>query len=105
MASTQQPPMYVPPPNVYPEQVTHPVTTPTAAIDKVSGERFKVAFFAALGFAFLSHPGIYHIVNQIFIAFTREQNEIITEWGTPTTKGIFLHSIVFFLFMLFVMYR
>lgn len=104
----QQPPIYVAPPNRFPMDQAQAQPTQNGGvhgIDKASGERFKIAFLAACGFALLAHPVVFRVVNHVFAAFTQEQNEIITEWGNPTTKGMIVHALVFFGFMLFLMYR
>lgn len=70
---------------------------------KQTGKRFKVAFFAAIAFFVLSNTVAYRIMNQVFLAFTGKTNEILSEAGFPTAKGMFLHTVAFFLVALVLM--
>jgi hypothetical protein len=102
----QQPPTYIPPPQHY-----LPPSTPVLPVDlhttpqKEHGKRINIAFFAAVAFFALSHPIAYRVMNHAFTAFTGSVHEIISENGAPTMKGHFLHSVVFFVVMMFILLR
>lgn len=66
----------------------------------MAGRKFKAAFFATIVFFVLSNHATYRVVNQVFLAFTGKTNEIITEAGFPSSKGLFLHAFVFFIVVL-----
>jgi hypothetical protein len=100
-----QPPTFIPPPQQFmPAQngIVIPPALPTPA-EKQKGKIINIAFFATLAFFVLSHPIAYRITNQVFTAFTGKINEILSEVGCPTMKGNFLHTVVFFVFMLFLL--
>jgi F420-0:gamma-glutamyl ligase-like protein len=102
--SIQQPPTFTPPPQNY-----LPPTIPSAVTavnpQREQGKRINVAFFAAVAFFVLSHPMAYRVMNHAFTAFSGSVHEIITESGAPTMKGHFLHSVVFFCVILFILMR
>lgn len=94
----EQPPTYVPPPQHYlPPPLPSPHTITPEAQQRQAGRKFKVAFFATIAFVVLSNTVTYRIMNQIFLAFTGKTNEVVSEAGFPTSKGIFLHACVFFI--------
>lgn len=103
----QQPPTFIPPPQQY-----MPGPTPAAmfaaskkASEKEVGKRIQVAFLATVAFVVLSNPIAYRIMNQVYMAFTGHLNEIMLETGIPSGKGVFLHTVIFFLFMLFILLK
>ena len=94
----EQPPTYIPPPqHYYQAPQPSPQDTHGPSQEKAAGRKFKAAFYATVAFIALSNIVVYRLVNQVFLAFTGKANEIVSEMGLPTTKGIFLHSFVFFL--------
>lgn len=93
----EQPPTYMPPPQHYlpPQQIQQqPVHGQN---EKMAGRKFKAAFFATVAFFVFSNPTTYRIMNQVFLAFTGKTNEIVTEAGFPSSKGMFLHAFIFFI--------
>ncbi len=110
-----QPPTYMAPPQQYkgmykpvatpaPENPTMNIAVPLERTEKQKGHLFKLAFFATIGFIALSHHVSYRVVNSIWSAFTGKTNEITCELGCPTIKGVLLHSVVFFIFMMFLLF-
>ena len=96
-----QPPTYIPPPQNYmPATLPYPMVTNP---QREKGKKINIAFFATLTFFALSHPIAYRVMNQVFTAFTGQVHEIITESGAPTIKGHFLHSVIFFVVVLFLL--
>jgi F420-0:gamma-glutamyl ligase-like protein len=78
---------------------------PVANPEREKGKKINIAFFATVAFFVLSHPIAYRVMNHAFTAFSGTVHEIITETGAPTMKGHFLHSIVFFIVMLFLLMK
>ena len=110
-----QPPTYIPPAQQY-KGMYQPVASPAPAetyayqpvsiprTEKQKGKLFKIAFLITIGFVVLSHHVIYRVVNSIWSAFTGKAHEITCEIGCPTTHGVLLHSVVFFLYVLVILY-
>jgi hypothetical protein len=73
--------------------------------EREKGRKINTAFFATVAFFALSHPIAYRVMNQIFMAFSGQVHEIITESGAPTIKGHFLHSVIFFVVILFLLMK
>jgi F420-0:gamma-glutamyl ligase-like protein len=80
-------------------------TPPVASPEREKGKKINIAFFATVAFFVLSHPIAYRVMNHAFTAFSGSVHEIITETGAPTMKGHFLHSVVFFVVILFLLMR
>lgn len=109
-----QPPTYIPPPQVY-KGSYRPVpgsvaanqvpSLPAEGTERQKGQTFRIAFFAAIGFFVLSHPIAYRVVNQVVSLVTGKTSEIMTEIGTATTKGVVLHAVVFFVFIMVLLFR
>lgn len=94
----EQPPTYMPPPQNYmPPPPPAQNQNNNNSHEKLAGRKFKTAFLATVAFVVLSNPVSYKIMNQVFLAFTGRLNEIVSEVGFPTTKGMFLHAFVFFI--------
>jgi hypothetical protein len=98
----EQPPTFVPPPQY--NHVPPPPVVSTITPEKRQGHKFKVAFFITIAFVVLSHPIAYRITNQVVLVFTGKTNEIITELGGISLKGMLLHVAVFFVVVL-VLFR
>jgi hypothetical protein len=76
-----------------------------ATTEKRKGQKIKIAFYLAVLFALLSYNGTYRAVNMMYSAFTSKPFEIMSESGCPTTKGVLLHSAIFFGIVLFMLYH
>lgn len=100
----QQPPTYIPPPQNYVPQMLPTPQSPAVA-EKETGRHINIAFFATVAFFALSHPIAYRIMNQVFMAFTGRVHEVMNEAGAPTMKGHFLHSVIFFVVVLFLLMK
>lgn len=114
-----QPPTYMPPPQIYQGQRVPAVPSPTneyftqgstnvsvpvERTERQKGQLFKIAFLSTVGFFILSHHVVYRVVNSLWSAFTGKTHEITCEMGCPTTKGVFLHSIIYFLYMMVLLF-
>lgn len=74
----------------------------TKAADLSTGRKFKVATFLTLAFVLLSHPQAYKIMNYII---TLRGDPILNEFGQPTWFGIILHTVIFFIVALILLYK
>lgn len=104
----EQPPTYMPPPQHYlppPQQPGYSNVAHDQTNAKTTGRKFQIAFFASIAFAIISNVVTYRVVNQLFLAFTGKTNEVMSEAGFPTTKGIFLHTCIFFVVMMVLMQK
>lgn len=70
-----------------------------------SGFKFKVAFYATVLFAVLSHPAAYRVLNQTVSVITGSPHEVLSELGVVTMKGLFLACVLFFFLMLLLVFR
>jgi hypothetical protein len=61
------------------------------------GQKIKVAFYTAILFVLLSYSGVYRVTNNIVSAFLNQPFDVVSEHGCPTMKGVFLHTIAFFI--------
>jgi hypothetical protein len=64
--------------------------------EKEKGQKIKIAFYATVLFALLSHASAYRIMNMVYNAITSKPFELLSEQGAPTIKGVVIHSIIFF---------
>lgn len=69
--------------------------------DKQKGKHFKIAVLSTFIFIVLSNMNTYRLSNQIYQAVTNRMYQLITEDGMPTFKGIFIHSLIFFIIIMF----
>jgi hypothetical protein len=60
------------------------------------GRKIKIAFYAAILFVILSYSGTYRLVNTAVSAITNKPFDVVSEDGSPTIKGVFLHTLLFF---------
>lgn len=65
------------------------------------GRKIKATFYSAILFIILSYGGTYRVTNNILSAFMNSDFEIINDEGCPTMKGIFLHTVLFFIIAFF----
>lgn len=65
------------------------------------GRKIKATFYSALLFIILSYGGTYRVTNIILSAFMNSSFDIVNEEGCPTVKGIFLHTVIFFIIAFF----
>lgn len=86
--------------NPYPVQAAVEVSPVN---EKKTGQKVKIAFYLAVLFALLSYHGTYRAMNMIYASFTSQPFEIQSETGCPTTKGVLLHSVIFFLAVMFLL--
>lgn len=82
--------------------VTYAATSLTPS-EKRKGQKIKVAFYATMMFALLSYTGVYRAVNVMYNAITSRPFEVVDDNGSPTIKGLMVHSIAFFFGILFLM--
>lgn len=80
-------------------------TKPPTANEKQTGRKIKQAFYATLLFLLLSYVGVYRAMNVFYKAVTSREAEIVDEHGSPTLKGMVVHSIIFFFVMLFLIFK
>jgi hypothetical protein len=69
--------------------------------DKNKGQRFRIAVIATILFVILSSASAYRLTNQLYQAVTNRMYQIIGEDSNPTFKGIVIHSIIFFLIVMY----
>lgn len=99
----EQPPTYIPPPQIHTYgRPLHDSLAQSANADKHVGMKFRTAFLATVAFVLLSNMVAYRLVNQLFWAFTGKTNEVLSDMGVPTAKGMFLHGCIFFVTMVLV---
>lgn len=67
---------------------------------EVTVQKVKYAFYAAIAFFVLSTPVTYRFLSESIGFFMNTTGFFDAEKGAPTVKGIFLHSGVFFVFMM-----
>lgn len=66
-------------------------------MEKSNSEKWLSAAIYALLFIVISHPAMYKLVNAIFGTLTGQSFLVSDAAGCPTTLGLVLHMIVFFL--------
>lgn len=103
----QQPPMYMPPPQQFhPPPLTFSAAenalAQKVATERRAGQKFRVAFLATIWFIVFSNIGTYRITNNIYASFAGKAHEILTDAGMPTIKGYFLHTFLFFVFVVII---
>jgi len=72
--------------------------------DKNKGQKFRIAVIATISFVILSSPAAYRLTNQLYQALTNRMYQVISEDSNATFKGIVMHSIVFFLIIMYNLY-
>jgi hypothetical protein len=72
--------------------------------DKNKGYKFRIAVITTILFIVFSHPATYRLTNQIYQALTNRMYQVIGEDSNPTFKGIVIHSILFFLIIMYNLY-
>ena len=72
--------------------------------DKQKGQRFRIAFVSTIFFIILSSPATYRLTNQLYQAITNKMYQIVGEDSKATFKGIVIHSIIFFLIVMYNLY-
>jgi hypothetical protein len=65
------------------------------------GRRIKATFYCAVLFVILSYNGTYRVINNLVSTLMNTPFEGVNEAGCPTTKGIFLHTVIFFVVAFF----
>ena len=65
------------------------------------GRKIKATFYSAILFIILSYSGTYRVTNNILSAFMNSNFEVVNEEGCPTMKGLFLHTVLFFIVAFF----
>jgi len=99
-------------PNIHPSQYEIPPQPMNTAYptmyapptEKYKGEKINQAFFITIAFFLLSRS--YFVMDNAYYMFTQRQFEFIQEGlGTPTTKGAVVVTGLFFLTVLWILYR
>jgi hypothetical protein len=88
MSTIYQPPSIPQPQPLYPSGQQN---------DAKIGKKIKIAFWLAIAFVVLNTPVAYKATSAILFTFMNKPFEILSEMGCPTTQGIVLHTIVFFI--------
>jgi hypothetical protein len=60
------------------------------------GKKIRATFYCTLFFVLLSYQGTYKVINDIITTFSNTAFGGVNEYGAPTVKGVFVHSILFF---------
>jgi hypothetical protein len=76
----------------------------TQVMERKAGKYFKIAVLASLAFFFVSHMTAYKVTNQVYKLFS-SGTQLIEENGMPSLKGNLIHSGIFFIIMLVIVYR
>jgi hypothetical protein len=74
-------------------------------VDRQVGRFFRIAILSTILFFILSYSATYRVMNHLYYLVTNNQHQIIGENGFITVKGSFVHSAIFFVLMLYVVYR
>jgi hypothetical protein len=72
--------------------------------DLTGGRKFQVATFLTLLFIALSNPYVQAGVNKLF-TFVTTKDPLITELGTLTMMGVFVHALLFFIIALLLLFK
>lgn len=72
--------------------------------DRRVGQLFKIAIYATVLFFVLSNSVTYNVVNKLFATFTQHANLLIDESGLITLKGNAIHTAVFFVIMMILLF-
>jgi hypothetical protein len=72
--------------------------------DRRSGYLFKIAVYATRLFFVLSNGIAFKTVNKIVATFTSNANLIVDESGFPTLKGNLIHTGVFFVIIVMLLF-
>lgn len=95
---TPLPPPFPVSPLLPPMPTMAPQDTPSLKM----GRRIKATFYCALLFVALSYSGTYRVVNNIVSTFMNSAFDGVNEMGCPTTKGVFLHTVIFYVLAFFI---
>lgn len=72
--------------------------------DKTTGALIRIIIIATALFIVFSQRVLYKITNKASQYMMSTPIHIIDEMGSPTTKGVFVHALLFFIIMLFVVF-
>ena len=72
--------------------------------DRRTGYLFKIAVYATILFFVLSNGIAFTTVNKIVATFTSFSNLIVDESGFPTLKGNLIHTAVFFVIIMMLLF-
>lgn len=86
-----------------PVPATGPAAPASFTEHRRMGEKFRLAVLSAVAFAVLAFPGTFRVVELVWAAITNIPNQIVTEFGCATPKGVFVHALVFFAVMLYIL--
>lgn len=89
-----------PPPQIPP----NPQIIASKVTDLSNGQKFRAATLLTLTFAILSLPQMYKLTNNLYI-FLLNKGTYLTEIGEPTILGIIVHSIVFMIIAIYILYK
>lgn len=83
---------------VFATQVPVLYTTPSLPKnEKLKGQKIRIAFLATVMFVVFSYIGTYRAVSMFYTALTQQSSNMLDDNGSPTVKGIVLHSCIFFI--------
>jgi len=85
-------------------QPLYPSVPPPQSNSSKIGKKINVSFWLAIVFVVLSTPLAYKATNALLFTFMSNPMDVVSELGCPTTKGIVVHTVVFFI-VAFVMLR
>jgi hypothetical protein len=72
--------------------------------DRETGSLLRVAIISTLLFVFLSQPILYKLSHKASQYMMTSPIDIVTNEGFATPKGILIHGVLFFIFMLFIIF-
>ena len=72
--------------------------------DRRIGNLFKIAVYATIAFFILSNMSVFNVVNKIIATFSSYSNLIVDESGMPTLQGNFIHTGVFFVIIMILLF-
>ena len=70
--------------------------------NRETGQLFRIVFLSTLFFILLSQQFVYKISHNILQYLMSTPISTMNSEGCPTTKGILVHGVIFFIIMLFV---
>lgn len=85
--------------HMYPQYAT--MQHSSRGADQQIGRKIKATFLCAVAFVILSYGGTYRVINNIAGTFTSTPFGGVTDDGCPTIKGVFLHTVLFFIIAFF----
>ena len=72
--------------------------------DRRIGNLFKIAVYATIAFFILSNISVFNVVNKIVATFSSYSHLIVNDSGMPTLQGNLIHTGVFFVIIMILLF-